>query len=149
MRIGWLVVPATPGPPVAGLLDPVPLLTGSRGEYLRVVGIHTDGWIHRDISLVCFPFQNNRRADFAGEATSPTDRLRRRAEITCGLTSPRAEFTRIRGSTYTGYAGWHVTAGIPMKFCTAHGRLIPEVGNGFRTDIYGRKGVSLSPRIFG
>ena len=34
-----------------------PSLTGSRGEYLRVVGIHSDGWIDRDISLVCYPFQ--------------------------------------------------------------------------------------------
>ena len=32
-------------------------LTGSRGEYLRVVGIHSDGRIDRDISLVCYPFQ--------------------------------------------------------------------------------------------
>ena len=32
-------------------------LTGNRGEYLRVVGIHSDGWTDRDISLVCYPFQ--------------------------------------------------------------------------------------------
>ena len=32
-------------------------LTGSRGEYLRVVGIHSDGWIEREISLVDYPFQ--------------------------------------------------------------------------------------------
>ena len=34
------------------------LLTGNRGEYLRVVGIHSDGSIDREISLVYYPFQN-------------------------------------------------------------------------------------------
>ena len=33
-------------------------LTGTRGGYLRVVGIHSDGWIDRDISLVYYQFQN-------------------------------------------------------------------------------------------
>ena len=38
-------------------LDLPPLLTGSRGEYLRVVGIHSDAGIDREISLVYCPFQ--------------------------------------------------------------------------------------------
>ena len=33
------------------------ILTRSRGEYLRVVGVHSDGRIDRDIYLVCYPFQ--------------------------------------------------------------------------------------------
>ena len=64
-----------------------PLLTGSRDEYLRVVGIHNDGWIERDISLVCFPFQNNSRADFAGGPTPPTGRDHLRADFACGPSS--------------------------------------------------------------
>ena len=35
----------------------MPPLTRSRGEYLRVVGIHSDGWKEREIYLVCSPFQ--------------------------------------------------------------------------------------------
>ena len=35
---------------------------------------------------------------------------------------------RVEGH-YTGYAGWAVTAGIPVKFGTAHDRLRPEVGS--------------------
>ena len=31
--------------------------------------------------------------------------------------------------TYTVYAGWAVTAGIALKFVTAHGRSRPEVGS--------------------
>ena len=34
------------------------LLTGNRGEYLRIVGNHNDVSIDREISIVCFPFQN-------------------------------------------------------------------------------------------
>ena len=49
----------------------------------------------------------------------------------------------------TGYAGCALTARIPVKFGTAHGRSRPEVGNGFRIDANGRKGVSPFPRIFG
>ena len=53
------------------------------------------------------------------------------------------------GWSYTEYAGWAVTAGIPVKFCSAHGRLtlvvgsgFPiEVGSGFPIEAYGR-GVS-------
>ena len=40
------------------------ILTMSRGEYLRVVGIHSDGWVDREISLVCFPGQLHSQADF-------------------------------------------------------------------------------------
>ena len=43
---------------------------------------------------------------------------------------------------YTGYAGWAVTAGIPVKFGTAHGRSTPEVGGAKCIDVYGRGGVS-------
>ena len=43
---------------------------------------------------------------------------------------------------YTGYAGWAVTAGIPVKFGTAHGISRPEVGSMKCIDAYGRKGVS-------
>ena len=50
---------------------------------------------------------------------------------------------------YTGYAGWAVTAAIPVKFCTAHDRSRPEVGSGFPIEGYGRKGVPQPPRIFG
>ena len=39
-------------------LDSTSSLTGSRGEYFRVVGIHSDGWIDREISIICYPFQN-------------------------------------------------------------------------------------------
>ena len=50
---------------------------------------------------------------------------------------------------YTDYASWAVTAGIPMKFGAAHARSRPEVGSGFRIDVYDRKGVSLFFRTFG
>ena len=50
---------------------------------------------------------------------------------------------------YTGYAGWHVTAGIPVKFGTAHGRSRPEVGSTKRIDANGEKGVPPAPRNFG
>ena len=50
---------------------------------------------------------------------------------------------------YTGYAGWHVTAGIPMKFGTAHGRSRPEVGSTKCIDVYGVGVVSRSSRICG
>ena len=34
-------------------------LTKSRvSEYFRVVGIHSDGSIHREISVVCYPVQH-------------------------------------------------------------------------------------------
>ena len=42
-----------------GIISTAPfLLTGNRGEYLKVFGIHSDGRIDREISLVCFQFQN-------------------------------------------------------------------------------------------
>ena len=50
---------------------------------------------------------------------------------------------------YTEYAGCALTACIPVKFGTAHGRSRPEVGNGFRIDANSRKGVSPFSRIFG
>ena len=37
----------------------------------------------------------------------------------------------------TEYAGWAVTAGIPVKFDTAHGRSRPEVGSTKCIDVYG------------
>ena len=52
-------------------------------------------------------------------------------------------------TAYTGYAGWHVTAGIPVKFGTAHGRSRPEVGSTTRIDANGEKGVPPAPRNFG
>ena len=51
--------------------------------------------------------------------------------------------------SYTGYAGWPVTAGIPVKFGTAHGRSRPEVGSTKRIGASGKKRVSLFSRIFG
>ena len=33
-------------------------MTGNKGKYFRVVGIHSDGRINREISLVCYLFQN-------------------------------------------------------------------------------------------
>ena len=43
---------------------------------------------------------------------------------------------------YTGHAGWAVTAGIPVKFGTAHGRSRPEVGSAKCIDLYGSGVVS-------
>ena len=43
---------------------------------------------------------------------------------------------------YTAYAGWAVTAGIPVKFGAAHDRSRPEVGSMKRIDVYGTGGVS-------
>ena len=43
---------------------------------------------------------------------------------------------------YTGYAGCAITAGIPVKFGTAHGRCRPDVGSTKRIDVYGSEGVS-------
>ena len=50
---------------------------------------------------------------------------------------------------YTEYAGCAVTAGIPVIFGTAHGRLRPEVGSTKRIGACGKKGVPPAPRIFG
>ena len=50
---------------------------------------------------------------------------------------------------YTGYAGCAVTTCIAVNFGTAHGRSRPEVGSTKRIDVYGRKGVTSSPRNFG
>ena len=47
---------------------------------------------------------------------------------------------------YTAYAGWAVTAGIPVKFSTAHGRLRPEVGSTKCIDAYGSRQV-LRPSL--
>ena len=49
---------------------------------------------------------------------------------------------------YTGYAGCHITAGIPVKFGTAHGGSRPEVGSAKRIDVYGSEGLSRPCRIF-
>ena len=40
------------------------------------------------------------------------------------------------------YAGWAVTASIPVKFGTAHGRSRPEVGSAKCIEVYGSGGVS-------
>ena len=50
---------------------------------------------------------------------------------------------------YTEYVGWAVTARIPVKFGTAHGRSRPEVGSTKRIGASGQKGVPPAPRIFG
>ena len=50
---------------------------------------------------------------------------------------------------YTEYAGCAITAGIPVNFGTAHGRLRPEVGSRKRIDVYGSGGVSSACRTFG
>ena len=57
-------------------------------------------------------------------------------------------FGRLFSEDYTGYAGWHVTAGNAVKFGTTHDRSRPEVGSGFRIDAYGRKRVSSFSRNF-
>ena len=52
-------------------------------------------------------------------------------------------------TVYTGYAGWAVTAAIPVKFGTTHGISRPEVGSTKCIDVYGRGGVSAACRNFG
>ena len=52
-------------------------------------------------------------------------------------------------NVYTGYAGWAVTAGIPVKFGTAHGRSGPEVSSAKCIGASGKIGVSPFSRIFG
>ena len=52
-------------------------------------------------------------------------------------------------SMHTGYAGCAITAGIPVKFGTAHGRLRPEVGSTKCIGACGKKGVPQVSRIFG
>ena len=54
-----------------------------------------------------------------------------------------------RGQSNTEYAGWAVTARIPVKFGTTHGKWRPDVGSTKRIDAYDRKGVTPAPRIFG
>ena len=50
---------------------------------------------------------------------------------------------------YTVYAGCPVTAGIPVKFGTAHGRSRPEVGSAKCIDVYGSGGVSRPSLLLG
>ena len=50
---------------------------------------------------------------------------------------------------YSLYAGWAVTAAIPVKFGTAHGRSGPEVGSAKCIEAYGSGGVSRPSRILG
>ena len=50
---------------------------------------------------------------------------------------------------YTEYVCWDLTAGIPVKFVTTHGRSSPEVGSTKHSDAYGRKGITRGPRIIG
>ena len=50
--------------------------------------------------------------------------------------------------TASAYAGWAVTAGIPVKFCTTHGALRPEVGSTKRIGASGQKGGSPGPPNF-
>ena len=53
------------------------------------------------------------------------------------------------GFHYTECAGWAVTAGIPVKFCSPHGRSAPEVGSGFPIEAYGSRGVSRPSLVIG
>ena len=50
---------------------------------------------------------------------------------------------------YTEYAGWAVTAGIPVKFGTAHGRSTLVGGSGFPIEAYGSRGVSRPSLVIG
>ena len=59
-----------------------------------------------------------------------------------------SEFILSNYDSYTEYAGLAVTAGISVKFDTAHGRSGPKVGSTKRIDVYGSRAVSLSSRIF-
>ena len=43
---------------------------------------------------------------------------------------------------YTKYAGCAITAAIPVKFGTAHGRSRPDVGSAKCIDAYGRNVIS-------
>ena len=54
-----------------------------------------------------------------------------------------SEFILSNYASYTEYAGLAVTAGILVKFGTAHGRSGPEVGSIKRIDVYGSRAVSL------
>ena len=54
-----------------------------------------------------------------------------------------------RWGFHTEYVGWAVTAGIPVKFCNAHGRSTPVVGSGFPIEAYGRIGVSRPSTVIG
>ena len=58
-------------------------------------------------------------------------------------------FNHNQKSGFTEYAGWAVTAGIPVKFCSAHGRSTPEVGSGFPIETYGSNGVSRPSLVIG
>ena len=49
---------------------------------------------------------------------------------------------------YTEDAGCAITAGIPVKFGTAHGRLRPEVGSAKCIGVCGKKGVPRVSPIF-
>ena len=50
---------------------------------------------------------------------------------------------------YTEYAGCAVTAGIPVKIGTAHGRSRLEIGSTKCIDVYGSGGVSRRPLLCG
>ena len=50
---------------------------------------------------------------------------------------------------YTEYAGWAVTARIPVNFGIAHGRSKPDVGSTKHIDPDGRKGVGPFSLKFG
>ena len=54
----------------------------------------------------------------------------------------------IQTHEYTEYAGLAVTAGIPVKFGTAHGRSGAEVGSTKRIEFYRSRAVSRPSRIF-
>ena len=65
------------------------------------------------------------------------------------ISGPKSMFGTIIWPPYTGYAGWAVTAGIPVNFGTAHRRSRPEVGSAKRTDMYGSGEVSRPSHNFG
>ena len=69
--------------------------------------------------------------------------------LTIGLCVTQPGLFLFVGGSYTEDAGLAFTAGIPMKFRSAHGRLRPEVGSGFLIDGCARKWVPPSSRIFG
>ena len=64
------------------------------------------------------------------------------------IASPAPTRPNKRLLEYTGYAGWAVSAAIPVKFGTAHDAPRPEVGSTKCIGAYGRKWVTPTPRFF-
>ena len=74
----------------------------------------------------------SRSDEGGGGAENPIFSHRRQCNLGPALSDARQpnrrEFRDLH-TPYTGYAGWHVTEGIPVKFATAHDRPIPDVGS--------------------